>query len=101
MIHGESQEFFNAADYFIDRNIRQGRGHKVVVYTEYRNYTYNDLQKMTNKTANGLRELGVQVDDRVIVLMLERPSILCDLLGGCKNRRRADPVEYDADPGGL
>jgi len=29
MIHGESQDFFNAGDYFVDRNIRQGRGHKV------------------------------------------------------------------------
>ena len=46
-----SQEIFNAADYFIDRNIRQGRGHKVAIYTDFRNYTYNDIQKMVNKTA--------------------------------------------------
>jgi benzoate-CoA ligase len=84
MIHGESQEFFNAADYFSDRNIRQGRGHKVAVYTEYRNYTYNDLQKMTNKTANGLRELGVQVDDRVIVLMLDVPQFYAIFWGAVK-----------------
>jgi len=97
MIHGESQEFFNAGDYFVDRNIRQGRGHKVAVYTEYRNYTYNDMHKMVNKTANGLRELGVQVDDRVIMLMLDVPSFMRSS-GGRKNRRGADPVEYDADP---
>ena len=84
MIHGESHEFFNAADYFSDRNIRQGRGHKVAVYTEYRNYTYNDLQKMTNKTANGLRELGVQVDDRVIVLMLDVPQFYAIFWGAVK-----------------
>ncbi len=74
MIHGQVQEFFNAADYFVDRNIRQGRGHKVAVYTEYRNYTYNDIQKMTNKTANAFRELGVRVDDRVMILMLDVPQ---------------------------
>ena len=51
MIHGTRQDFFNATDYFIDRNIRQGRGNKVAVYTEFRNYTYNDIQKMVNKTA--------------------------------------------------
>ena len=55
MIHGTQQDFFNATDYFIDRNIRQGRGNKIAVYTEFRNYTYNDIQKMVNKTANGLR----------------------------------------------
>jgi benzoate-CoA ligase len=84
MIHGESQEFFNAGDYFVDRNIRQGRGHKVAVYTEYRNYTYNDMQKMTNKTANGLRELGVQVDDRVIMLMLDVPQFYAIFWGAVK-----------------
>jgi len=84
MIHGESQEFFNAGDYFVDRNIRQGRGHKVAVYTEYRNYTYNDMQKMVNKTANGLRELGVQVDDRVIMLMLDVPQFYAIFWGAVK-----------------
>ena len=39
-------EFFNAADFFLDRNIRQGRGHKIAIHTKHRNYTYNDIQKM-------------------------------------------------------
>lgn len=84
MIHGGSAEFFNAADYFVDRNIRQGRGHKVAIYTENRNYTYNDIQKMTNKTANALRELGVRVDDRVIILMLDVPQFYAIFWGAIK-----------------
>jgi len=84
MIHGGSAEFFNAADYFIDRNVRQGRGHKIAVYTEYRNYTYNDIQKMTNKTANALRELGVRVDDRVMILMLDVPQFYAIFWGTIK-----------------
>jgi benzoate-CoA ligase len=78
------KDFFNAADYFMDRNIRQGRGHKVAVYTEGRNYTYNDLQKMTNKTANAFRELGVTVDDRIIVLMLDVPQFYAVFWGAIK-----------------
>ncbi|HON85873.1 MAG TPA: benzoate-CoA ligase family protein [Syntrophorhabdaceae bacterium] len=84
MIHGESGEFFNVADYFIDRNIRQGRGHKVAVYTEHRNYTYNDIQKMVNKTANALRELGVRVDDRIIIIMLDVPQFYAIFYGAIK-----------------
>ncbi len=84
MIHGGSAEFFNAADYFVDRNVRQGRGHKVAVYTELRNYTYNDIQKMTNKTANALRELGVRVDDRVIIIMLDVPQFYAIFYGAIK-----------------
>jgi 4-hydroxybenzoate-CoA ligase len=84
MIHGQSQEFFNATDYFVDRNIRQGRGHKVAVYTEYKNYTYNDIQKMTNKTANAFRELGLTVDDRVLILMLDVPQFYAVFWGAIK-----------------
>ena len=70
----ETPEFFNAADYFIDRNIRQGRGHKTAIYTEHRNYTYNNVQKMVNKTANALRDLGVGIEDRVMMVMLDIPQ---------------------------
>jgi 4-hydroxybenzoate-CoA ligase len=76
--------FFNAADYFVDRNVRQGRGHKTAVYTEYRNYTYNDIQKMTNKTANGFRELGVTVDDRIMIIMLDVPQFYAVFWGAAK-----------------
>jgi 4-hydroxybenzoate-CoA ligase len=84
VIHGETLEFFNATDYFIDRNVRQGRGNKVAVYTAVRNFTYNDIQKMTNKTANGFRELGVRVDDRVMILMLDVPQFYAVFYGAIK-----------------
>ena len=84
MIHGQTQEFFNAADYFLDRNIRQGRGHKVAIYTEHRSFTYNDIQKMANKTANALRDLGVRVDDRVLILMLDVPQFYAIFWGAIK-----------------
>ena len=84
MAHGTSQDFFNAADYFVDRNVRQGRGHKVAVYTEHRNYTYNDIQKMTNKSANALRECGLRVDDRVLILLLDVPQFYAAFWGAIK-----------------
>ena len=99
MVHGELQEFFNATDYFIDRNIRQGRGHKVAVYTEYRNYTYNDIQKMVNKTANGFRELGVRVDDRILILMLDVPQFYAVFYGAIKIGGVPIPVNTMLTPG--
>src|SRR4030043_1315475 len=84
MARGESQEYFNMSDYFLDRNIRQGRGHKVGIYTEQRNYTYNDIQKMVNKTANGLREIVVRVDDRVMLLMLDVPQFYAMFWGAVR-----------------
>ena len=98
MIHGTQQEFFNAADYFVDRNIRQGRGHKIAVYTENRNFTYNDIQKMTNKTANALRELGIHVDDRVMILMLDVPQFYAVFWGAVKMGAVPIPVNTMLTP---
>jgi 4-hydroxybenzoate-CoA ligase len=80
----EIPEFFNATDYFIDRNIRQGRGHKIAVYTDYRNYTYNDLQKMINKTENGMRDLGVRIEDKIMLLMLDIPQFYAMFWGSIR-----------------
>jgi benzoate-CoA ligase len=98
MIHGQPQDFFNAADFFIDRNVRQGRGHKVAVYTDMRNYTYNDVQKMMNKTANAFRELGVRVDDRVLILMLDVPQFYAVFWGAIKMGAVPIPVNTMLTP---
>jgi len=78
----EETDFFNAADYFVDRNVRQGRGHKVAIYSRHRNYTYNDVQKMVNKTGNALRDLGVRIEDRVMMLLLDVPQFYA-IFWGC------------------
>ena len=98
MIHGQPSDFFNATDYFVDRNIRQGRGHKVAVYTEYKNYTYNDIQKMTNKTANAFRELGLAVDDRILILMLDVPQFYAVFWGAIKMGAIPIPVNTMLTP---
>jgi 4-hydroxybenzoate-CoA ligase len=82
MAQQDLPDFFNATDFFIDRNIRQGRGHKIAIYTELRNYTYNDVQKMVNKTANAMRDLGVRIEDKVMLLMLDIPQFYA-LFWGC------------------
>ncbi|MFC1532967.1 benzoate-CoA ligase family protein [Thermodesulfobacteriota bacterium] len=84
MSQQELPVFFNATDYFIDRNIRQGRGHQVAVYTDHRNYTYNDIQKMVNKTANGMRDLGVRVEDKIMILMLDIPQFYAMFWGAIR-----------------
>jgi 4-hydroxybenzoate-CoA ligase len=98
MIHGQPSDFFNATDYFLDRNIRQGRGHKIAVYTEYKNYTYNDIQKMANKTANAFRELGLAVDDRVLILMLDVPQFYAVFWGAIKMGAVPIPVNTMLTP---
>ncbi len=84
MSQQEIPDFFNATDFFIDRNIRQGRGHKAAIYTDYRNYTYNEIQKMVNKTANAMRDLGVRIEDKVMILMLDIPQFYAMFWGSIR-----------------
>ena len=94
----EQADFFNAADHFIDRNIRQGKGHKIAIYTDHRNYSYNDLQKMINKTANAMRDLGMRIEDRIMMLMLDVPQFHAIFWGAVKMGAIPIPVNTMMTP---
>jgi len=67
------EEFYNSVDYFIDRHVREGRGDRACAITDQGNYTYRDMQKMTNKMANMFRKLDIRVGDRIIMIVLDTP----------------------------
>ena len=62
-------EKFNMATYFLDHNIEEGRGDKVAVYYRDEQYTYADIERLTNRCGNALRSLGVEMEDRVLLVL--------------------------------
>lgn len=62
---------FNAADFFVDRNILEGRGDKVAVVCEDRSFTYRQIQAEMNRFGNALKSLGVRMEERVALLLLD------------------------------
>lgn len=62
-------EYFNAADYFVDRHIREGRENKIAVLCEDRNMTYGQLANEVNRFGNALLSFGMRMGDRVAILM--------------------------------
>lgn len=62
-------ERFNMSDYFLDHNIREGRGDRIAVYYKDDTYTYAKVQEMANRAGNALRELGVEVENRVLMVL--------------------------------
>jgi benzoate-CoA ligase family protein len=62
-------ERFNMATYFLDNRISEGRGGKVAVYCEDQRYTYSEVQQMTNRMGNVLFNLGVEMEDRVLIAL--------------------------------
>lgn len=64
-------EYFNAADYFVDRNIREGRKDKIAILCEDRQMTYGEVAGEVNRFGNALKASGIRMEDRVAVLMLD------------------------------
>ncbi|MCG8617223.1 MAG: benzoate-CoA ligase family protein [Desulfobacterales bacterium] len=61
----------NAADYFVDRNLREGRGGKAAVLCRGRSFTYSRIAEEMNRFGNALLEEGIRIEDRVAMLMLD------------------------------
>jgi benzoate-CoA ligase len=75
---------FNVATWFVDRNVAEGRGDKPAFRYEDRVLTYADVLELTNRTGNALRELGLRMEDRVLVLCLDAPEFLGAFWGAIK-----------------
>ena len=53
---------FNAAEYFVDRNVAEGRGGKTAILFEDLEVSYTNLMENVNRVANGLIQLGVGME---------------------------------------
>jgi benzoate-CoA ligase len=75
---------FNAASFFVDRHVSEGRGGKAAFFHEEGELTYAGLQELVNRTGNALRGLGVEAEHRVLCLLLDSPEFLGSFWGAIK-----------------
>jgi benzoate-CoA ligase family protein len=83
---------FNAATHFVDRNLAEGRGDRLAYLVNpfaaasggERALRYRDLAELANRTGNALRELGVDLEDRVLMVCLDAPEFLGTFWGAIK-----------------
>ncbi|HXU89113.1 MAG TPA: benzoate-CoA ligase family protein [Methylomirabilota bacterium] len=75
---------FNVATWFVDRNVAEGRGATTAFRCDDRVLTYADVLDLTNRTGNALRDLGVGMEDRVLVLCLDAPEFVGAFWGAIK-----------------
>jgi 2-aminobenzoate-CoA ligase len=66
---------FNSTEVLLDQNV-QKYGDKVAVYFDEQRITYKQLQASVNRVANGLKKLGVEEGDRVLMRMPNIPPII-------------------------
>lgn len=88
----ELPEQFNAATYFVDRNVDEGRGAKIAIECGEERVSYEELLGRTNRVGNALRGLDVRVEERVLLLLPDRPDFLYCFFGVMKIGAVAVPV---------
>lgn len=89
---------FNAATYFVDRNVQEGRGGKVAIECGEERVSYRQLLEKTNRAGNSLLALGVRPEERVLLLLLDTPEFLYSFFGAIKIGAVAVPVNTQAKP---
>ena len=68
-------------DYFLYHNVEEGRENKVCLYYRDEEYTYADAVRMSNRAGNALRESGVEVEDRVLIVLPDCPEFVWTWFG--------------------
>src|SRR3989441_5232384 len=74
-------ERFNMADYFLYDNLEEGRENKVCLYFKDQTYTYGETARMSNRVGSALREVGVDIEDRVLIVLPDCPEFVWTWFG--------------------
>jgi benzoate-CoA ligase len=77
-------ERFNAATFFVDRNVDEGRGDRVAIECGDARITYEAVRRNVNRVGSALRQLGVRREERVLLLLHDTPEFVYAFFGAIK-----------------
>src|SRR5437016_5009927 len=77
-------ERFNMADYFLYHNLEEGRENNVCLYFKDRTYTYGEAARMSNRAGHALRSVGVEIEDRVLIVLPDCPEFVWTWFGAAR-----------------
>jgi benzoate-CoA ligase family protein len=90
---------YNAAADLLDGNLEAGRGDKVAVRsTGGAELTYSDVARAANQAGGALRGLGVEMENRVLMAMLDTPEFVATFFGAIKLGAVPVPVNTNLKP---
>jgi benzoate-CoA ligase len=75
---------FNAAGYFVDRHVDEGIADRTALEYGDETISYQDLLRNVNRTGNCLRRLGVEMENRVLMVLLDSPEFAYTFFGAMK-----------------
>ena len=71
----------NMATWFLDARLQEGLGDKTAIYYEDQQISYRQVHEGSCRVANLLRELGLGIEDRVQLLLLDTPEFVESYFG--------------------
>jgi benzoate-CoA ligase len=75
VIYEQVPRAFNAAEYFVDRHLREGRSSRIAIECEDQRVSYSELSDRVNRLGNALRDtLDVRMEERVLLLLPDVPE---------------------------
>jgi benzoate-CoA ligase family protein len=80
----EFPERFNMADYFLYHNLEEGRENKPCLYFQDQSFTYADVARMSNRVGNTLRDLGLDIEQRILIVLPDCPEFVCTWFGAAR-----------------
>jgi len=92
---------FNAAAFFVDRHVDEGRGGRPAFQYAGRAITYGNVAESVARAAGALAGLGVEVEDRVLLALHDQPAFVAAFWGAVKLGAVAVPVNTLMPPDGY
>ena len=90
---------YNAAADLLDGNLERGRGDRIAVRaTAGADLTYAEVAASANRLGNALRELGVEMENRVLMAILDSPEFVATFFGAIKLGAVPIPVNTNLKP---
>src|ERR1700716_734487 len=90
---------YNAAADILDTNLAAGRDGKVAIRTaDGRELTYGQVAAAANRFGNALRGLGVEIENRVLLVLLDTPEFAAAFFGAIKVGAVPIPVNTNLKP---
>jgi benzoate-CoA ligase family protein len=77
-------DIYNAATTFVDEIIAAGRGKHTAIHYQDQTLTYQEVFEKVNQTGNALKELGVEIENRVLVILPDSPEFAFSFFGAIK-----------------
>jgi benzoate-CoA ligase family protein len=85
-------EAFNACEWLVDRHVQGGAGDRVAFVSGDEQLTYAELLDAVQAAAAGLRRLGVRPEERVMLVLRDRPELAIGILAAMRIGAVAMPV---------